>query len=257
MLDGNSPIPLYYQLKARIEEQIESGHWKPGDRVPSESELGEIYRVSRTTVRQALAELVNHGMLLRIQGKGTFVAEPRIQQRLSQLTSFTQDMQARGKQPDSQVLRLELASPPTLVKEALQLRGDSQVILLQRLRLADAVPMAIENAYLHFEKCKVVLDANMAGASLYQLLQSVGVIPTRARQQWTAVACPGVEARLLGISKGSPVLRIQRTTYDQYDYPFEQVESYYRGDRYIFQAELSDHHLEGGHTSGPGWYPGQ
>jgi GntR family transcriptional regulator len=257
MLDGNSPIPLYYQLKARIEEQIESGHWKPGDRVPSESELGEFYRVSRTTVRQALAELVNQGMLLRIQGKGTFVAEPRIQQHLSQLTSFTQDMQARGKKPDSQVLRLELVSPPALVKEALQLRGHSQVILLQRLRLADAVPMAIENAYLHFEKCKAILDADIAGASLYQLLQSVGVIPTRARQQWTAVACPAVEARLLGISKGGPVLRIQRTTYDQYDHPFEQVESYYRGDRYIFQAELSDHHLEGAHTSKPVWLPDQ
>jgi GntR family transcriptional regulator len=250
MLDGNSPIPLYYQLKARIEEQIESGRWKPGDRVPSESELGEFYRVSRTTVRQALAELVNQGMLLRIQGKGTFVSEPRIQQRLSQLTSFTQDMQARGKQPDSQVLRLELTSPSPQVKEALQLRAESQVILLQRLRLADAVPMAIESAYLHFEKCKPVLDADMTGASLYQLLQSIDVIPIRARQQWTAVACPGVEARLLGISKGSPVLRIQRTTYDQYDQPFEQVESYYRGDRYIFQAELSDNHLAGGHLPG-------
>src|SRR4030042_6647324 len=96
LLDSNNPIPLYYQLKLRIESQINSGAWKPGDRVPSESVLEEQFQVSRTTVRQALSELVNQGLLTRIQGKGTFVAQPRIHQRLSLLTGFTQDMHTRG-----------------------------------------------------------------------------------------------------------------------------------------------------------------
>src|SRR5574339_438055 len=105
MFNTNTFIPLYYQLKMHIESQIRSGIWQPGDQVPSESELGEKFRVSRTTVRQALGELVNQGMLTRVQGKGTFVTHPRIRQRLARLTGFTEDFQARRMKPGSRLLR--------------------------------------------------------------------------------------------------------------------------------------------------------
>ena len=105
MFDTNTFVPLYYQLKQHIEAQIRSGTWQPGDQVPSEAVLGENFHVSRTTVRQALGELVNQGMLTRVQGKGTFVAHPRIRQRLTRLTGFTEDFQTRRMKPASQVLR--------------------------------------------------------------------------------------------------------------------------------------------------------
>ena len=246
MLDTSSPIPLYYQLKATIEDHIQSGHWKPGDRLPSESQLGQQFQISRTTIRQALGDLVNQGLLVRIQGKGTFVAEPRIQQRLARLTGFTQDMRARGQKAASQVLQLDVIPAPPQVGKPLQLSLDETVIVLKRLRLADGTPMAVETAYLVYRLCKDLLNEDLAIYSLYSLLaQKLNLTPARAVQQLEATACPSLEARLLGIPKASPVLHIHRTTFDQHGQPFEQVESFYRGDRYVFQAELSSEMLSG------------
>ena len=251
VLDTNSPIPLYYQLRAAISERLESGQWKPGDRVPSESELGERFRVSRTTVRQALGDLTNQGLLTRIQGRGTFVAYPRIQQRLTQLTGFTQDMHSRGKQPGAKVLQSGTAPAPKFVANALKISTDETVIILKRLRLADGEPMAVETSYLLHDLCREVLTQDLAGRSLYEYLtRSLNIIPIQARQQLEAVVCPPVEARLLGIRKGSPVLKIHRTTLNQFGQPFEQVESYYRGDRYVFQVELFSELVSNGNSRG-------
>ncbi len=241
MLGNRVPIPLYYQLKTRIEEHIDTGAWKPGDRLPSEAELGVQFQVSRTTVRQALGELAAQGRLTRVQGKGTFVAHPSFYQRLTRLTSFTQDMQTRGQKPGSQILHLgaEPASPP--VARALKLQAGQPVIVLQRLRLADGEPMALEVAHLLADRCAPLLHADLGAGSLYTYLsQNLNLIPSRALQALEAIGCPAAEARWLGVSKGAPVLHIHRTTFDQFDQPFEQVDSFYRGDRYIFHAELTN-----------------
>src|SRR3569833_738583 len=103
MLNKNIPIPLYYQLKERLTQQIMGGDFQPGTLMPSERELSDRYGISRMTVRQALGEMVKEGLLLREQGKGTFVAEPKITQGLLRLTSFSEDMQSRGLKPDSHV----------------------------------------------------------------------------------------------------------------------------------------------------------
>lgn len=240
-LDTESPIPLYYQLRKFITDRIDTGEWRPGDRLPSESELGLQFGISRTTVRQALGELTSQGLLTRIQGKGTFVARPRIRQRLNALTGFTQDMRARRLRPFSRVLDLRLVEAGGRESASLGLRAGEEVVLLRRLRLANEEPMALETAYLLPEFFGVLQAANLAERSLYEVLsQNCGITPTLADQQIEAVACPAAEAGLLGIRKGSPVLHMQRTSYDQNRRPFEQVESYYRGDRYVFFAELSN-----------------
>src|SRR5512132_2870441 len=136
MFNTNTFIPLYHQLKLHIESQIRSGIWQPGDLVPSESVLGEQFHISRTTVRQALGELVNQGLLTRIQGKGTFVAHPRIRQRLTRLTGFTEDFQTRRMKPASQLLRQGKEPAPLRVASALRITEGIPVILLERLRLA-------------------------------------------------------------------------------------------------------------------------
>lgn len=240
-LDKGDPTPLYCQLKEVILSRIDSGEWQPGMQLPSERELCQHFGISRITVRQALAELEMEGRLARDQGRGTFIAPPRIAQHLTRLTGFTQDMQARGRKPGSIVLRLELRRATAAVAHRLQLDSHHRsVVLLQRLRTANGEPMAIETAYLSEKLCRGILNEDLSNQSLYQLLaQKYGVTPARAEQQIEAVACPGNEARLLGIAKGSPVLLLHRTTYSQHNCPFEAVESWYRGDKYVFYAELN------------------
>jgi GntR family transcriptional regulator len=239
VLDKHSHLPLHQQLKSAIEERILSGEWRPGAQVPSERELCEQYQISRITVRQALAALVMEGRLIRAQGRGTFVASPRIEQQLTQLTGFTQDMRARGKRPSTQVL--EAGSLPALpaVARALQIKIGESVIMLKRLRLADGEPVAIETAYLLESRCQGLLRERLATRSLYEILaKKYNLQPARALQQMEAIACPVAEAKLLGTRRGAPVLHIHRTTYDRDGRPFELVESVYRGDRYTFHAEL-------------------
>jgi GntR family transcriptional regulator len=241
ILDVKTFVPLYHQLKLHIETQIRSGAWKPGDQVPSEADLGESFHVSRTTVRQALGELVNQGLLRRVQGKGTFVAQPRIRQYLNRLTGFTEDTQTRRMKPASQLLRQGIEPASKRVATALKIEEAAPVIVLERLRVADDLPMAVETSHLRQDLCPTFSADEFSGASLYSYLtEKFNLIPTTAHQDMEAIACPQPQAHLLGISKGGPVLHIYRTTFDQTGKPFEQVESFYRGDRYVFQAVLTN-----------------
>jgi GntR family transcriptional regulator len=239
-LNRKNRLPLYYQLKNLIEARIEAGEWKPDTQLPSERELCDEFKISRITVRQAIAELVTEGRLVRAHGRGTFVARPQVEQRLSRLTGFTQDMQARGQRAGAQVLQLEATAAPPSAARALRIQAGEPVILLRRLRLADGEPMAIEAAYLLDRLCHDILTENLENRSLYKLLnEAFGLMAVWAEQQLRAIACPGPEAKLLGIRKGDPVLHIHRTTFNQDDVPFEHVESFYRGDKYVFYAQLN------------------
>jgi GntR family transcriptional regulator len=246
LLDPKNRLPLYIQLADLIRTKIQESAWVPGEQIPTEKELCDRYQVSRITVRQAIAELVQEGYLERYPGRGTFVAEPRIEQRISRLTGFTQDMEARGKRPGARVLQFSVVESPPTLPWAYRPLDEEKVILLKRLRLADGEPLAVEISYLSYNRCAAIIDGNLEDRSLYALLaEACNVIPSRAIQQWTAMACPLDEARLLHISRGAPVLHIYRTTYNQHDQPFEWVESYYRGDKYIFQAEMQNEGTNG------------
>ena len=197
-------------------------------------------------MRQALAALVMEGRLIRAQGRGTFVASPRIEQQLTQLTGFTQDMQARGKRPSARVLEASSIAALPMVARALKIKAGESVIILKRLRLADGEPVAIETAYLPDSQCQGLLKEKLATRSLYDILtKRYRLKPMRALQQMEAIACPAAEAKLLGTRRGAPVLHIHRTTYDREGRPFELVESFYRGDRYTFYAELHGDGLAG------------
>ena len=239
MLDMHSPLPLYYQLKEYIQEKISSGSWKPGDRIPSESEIGAEFNISRTTTRQAIGELVSEGMLIRKHGVGTFVSLPRIDKRITKLTGFTQDMLARGLKPSSRVLEFQLTFPPGHVCRELCITENEQVIFLKRLRLADGEPMGIDMVYYPYNRFAGLLDEDLADKSVYELLQGkYSTVPTRSEMALSSIACSPEYARHLEIPRGSPILQIERTTFDQYEKPFEQILAIYRGDRYIFHTEL-------------------
>lgn len=235
----DKPIPLYYQLKEIIKKQIETRELKARDCLPSEREYSEFYKISRMTVRQAITELVNEGYLYRQQGKGTYVAEKKIEQGLMQLTSFTEDMLRRGLQPSAKILSIQEKVMDEKATSALGLPEDEPVIVIKRLRLADGEPMALETCHLSYGKYSEILREDLENNSLYQFLEKrYSIRLNRATQ----VIEPGIArpevAKLLHIRAGDPILILERTTFDQYDNPVEFVSSLYRGDRYKFIVEL-------------------
>lgn len=239
VLDRTSSLPLHSQLRSAIDQRIESGEWLPERQVPSERELCEQFQVSRITVRQALHQLVTDGRLVRMHGRGTFVATSPLKKQLLPLVGFSDDMMARGQTPGARTLRFEAAPATVAVAQALRVSVGEEILLLRRLRLANGRPMALETVHLPDQLVPGLLEESLEDRSLYQLLQrKYRIRPARALQQWQAVACPAEDAKLLDVRKGSPVLQIHRTTFDDGGRPFEYLESFFRGDRYVFQAEL-------------------
>ncbi|MPY90150.1 MAG: UTRA domain-containing protein [Luteitalea sp.] len=242
MLRKDSPIPLYYQLKTAIEARIDEGVWPPDTQLPSERQLCDQFGISRITVRQALAELVREGRLVRSHGRGTYVAHAHLKKPLFPLVSFTEDLREHGLEAGARVLRFERTTPPPHVALALRLASGEKTIVLQRLRLANRRPVAIETVHLPERLCPGFLEEDMADRSLYATLETrYRLVPAHARQQWQAVRCAAADAQLLAVAKGSPVLRIDQTTHDQRGRAFEYMESFFRGDKFVFFAELTNH----------------
>lgn len=229
--------PLYLRLGRRIAEGIARGSLAPGDALPAERELAAMTGLSRVTVRKAVAALVASGQLVQRRGSGTFVARPveRVEQSLSALTSFSEDMARRGKTVRSVWLDRAIASPSPEETAALGLAQDGRVARLERLRLADGVPLAIERAALDAADLP---DPMAVGASLYAALAERGLRPVRAIQRISAASLAARDAGLLDVPTGAAGLRIERTSYLDGGRALEFTRSIYRGDAYDFVAEL-------------------
>lgn len=239
VLNKNIPIPLYYQLKQWLEEQIDRKDLKPGDFIPSERELSEQFGISRMTVRQALLELVNEGKLVREKGRGTFVAEPKISQGLYKLTSFSEDMQSRGMKPGAVVINIQKKKSSSRLQDKLQIKADEAICQITRLRMADDQPMALETAHLPLSRFPDLAQQDFNDISLYDHLRNKYNVDIATASQSIEVAMPkSHDARLLNIRPGIPVLLIERVTYDRLQKPIEYVTSVYRGDRYKLYTEL-------------------
>lgn len=239
-LGRDASMPLYYQIKARILEAIETGQLRPGDRVPSERDLTGQFGVSRMTARQALTELENQGYLYRVQGKGTFVATPKLEQPLLGLTSFTEDMRRRGLEPGAQIIAAAEVPAGRKVARALGVGEATPVYRLERLRLAGGLPMALEVSHVQAALAPGLLEQQGLHQSLYSLLSArFGVRLVGATQSLEAVAANAYEAEVLHVKEGAPLLLLERTARDAQDRPVEFVRSLYRGDRYRFTTELN------------------
>ncbi|MDQ0298062.1 GntR family transcriptional regulator [Salibacterium salarium] len=238
MIDKTSPLPIYYQIQEMIRGKIDSNEWEPGDMLPSERIFAESYDVSRMTVRQAVTELVNEGLLRREKGKGTFVLEPKIEQTLQGLTSFTEDMRKRGLKPGSKLVKYNLDNPSLKFAEMLQMQGDQQLYEIKRLRLADEVPMALETTYMNKELVGE-LPEDIENHSLYYILEAEkGLKLGNGEQTFESSLARQEEADYLDIQVGDPVLLIKRMTYLEDGTLFEYVKSVYRGDRYKFTIKM-------------------
>jgi GntR family transcriptional regulator len=229
--------PLYLQLKRWIEDAVTRGIIKPGDALPSERDLALKVDVSRVTVRKAVQHLVREGLLVQRHGSGTFVAPPthRVEQSLSQLTSFAEDMARRGMAVRSTWLDRGLYHPSPEETVVLGLSPSDQVARVARLRISGETPLAIERAALSSD---ILPDPDAVGASLYAHLERSGNRPVRAIQRIRAVSVGAEDARLLDVPEGAAVLHIERTSYLASGRVIEFTRSVYRGDTYDFVAEL-------------------
>ena len=171
-LDKDVPIPLYFQLKEIIEEKITSGQLEPGDLLPSERELSDRYNISRPTIRQALQELVNEGLLYREKGKGTFVAKPKIKYGFIQrLTTFYEDMERKGYKLKTKIRKQEIREAPKRIAEKLNLKTDNKVIFLDRVRYIEEEPIVRVLNFVPYEKCPRLIDINLEDKSLYKVMR--------------------------------------------------------------------------------------
>ncbi|KIL49532.1 GntR family transcriptional regulator [Jeotgalibacillus soli] len=239
MVDKQSPLPMYYQIEEDIKLRIKQDEFSSGDSIPSERELSEMYGVSRMTVRQAVLNLVSSGLLYREKGRGTFVAEHKIEQPLLGMTSFTEDMKARGMEPSSKLLSFTTAPSSSDIARKLSLNESDEVYIVQRIRYADAKPMAIEKTYIPIKLFPELNEAILQG-SFYSFVEGVKKQTIgRATQGIEAANATEDEAELLHISVPSAVLLIERLSYLQNGVPFEVVQSIYRADRYKFISNIS------------------
>jgi GntR family transcriptional regulator len=235
----NSPLPRYYQLKEIMRGRVKSDEWKPGDLIPSERELSEKYGISRMTARQAITDLVNEGLFYREQGKGTFVSQRKITQQLIHLTGFTEDIRARGQKPGTKVLSAEMFPADETTAEKLSIDPGTLIFRLQRLRLADDEPLAIELSQISFKGCERLLDEDLEQHSLYRLLETkYGILLMEADQELEAGLAGNEEAQLLKISINRPVLFTRRITYTERNQPIEYAKAVYCGNKYTFYTHL-------------------
>jgi GntR family transcriptional regulator len=240
----NSPLPRYFQLKEIIRERIRSGEWKPGELIPSERELSEKYGISRMTARQAITELVNEGLFYREQGKGTFVSQRKITQQLIHLTGFTEDIRARGQRPGTKVLSGTMHPADEETAEKLRINPGTPIFRLQRLRLADDEPLAIELSQISFKGCEGLLEEDLEHNSLYRLLEAkYGIALMEADQELEAGLTGSEEAQLLKISVASPVLFTRRITYTDRNQPIEYAKAVYCGNKYTFYTHMKREQL--------------
>lgn len=238
LLQSASVGPLYLKLKTVIEDAITVGRLKHGDALPPERDIADAAAISRVTVRKAIDTLVADGLLVRRRGSGTFVVKPiqRLQQPLSRLTSFTDDMHRRGMQAGSRWISRGLVFPTPEETMTLGLASEARVARLVRIRTANDMPIALERTSLPDD---ILPDPNVVDDSLYLALAKRGVRPIRANQRISAVLLKDDETELLGVPPGSPALSVQRIAYFETGRVMEMSTALYRNDAYDLVAELT------------------
>jgi GntR family transcriptional regulator len=239
-LDRESVVPLYFQIQQHLLQHIRLGRFKPGRPLPSEEVISKRLRVSRMTARQALKSLCSQGVAYSQRGRGTFVSETKLEKNFRQVLSFSEEMQARGSRPHSKVTSFGTISATEAAAEALGVSPGEKLIQLRRVRMADSLPMGVECTCLPLRLCPDLFEKFDPRTSLYRTLSEVYEIHiVQADEVVEAGLASSEEARLLRISKGSPVFQFTRTAYVESGRAVEFVKSTFRGDRYKIANRLS------------------
>lgn len=235
-IDKKSPIPVYYQLKNIILKKIKDGEFSEGSHIPSERELGESLNISRMTVRQALNQLVSEGVLYREKGRGTFVSKGKIVQR--NIMSFSDTVRNRGLVPSTVVLHFKKIQDRLDIKDLLNLREDDCLYNIKRLRLANELPIAIEEVFIPERYCHG-LEAFDLKSSLYKLLMEEYSLTISYMDSIIEAAKPiKEEKKLLDLSDSTPILRITSISHNDSGTKLFYEKDIYRSDEYNYNVRI-------------------
>ncbi len=238
-IDPLSPVPLHAQVEGLLLRGIADGDLPSGSQLPSEDDLVKRYAVSRTTIRTAVQSLIARGLVEIRRGKGTYVTQPIIAQELTELTGFVEDMQALGRAPTAQVLDRRIVAASETVARQLALQRGCAVARIQRVRLADGVPLSFDETYLPRNLGEKIMADDLETQPIFALLEQKYATPLlEAEYRLAAVASHGTVARALGIDPGSPIFLIERTTFSSSHRPVDYERLYYRGDHIRFVTRL-------------------
>jgi GntR family transcriptional regulator len=233
-------LPLYAKIESVLADEINSGSLAAGDQLPTEDELIARFEVSRITVRRAIQDLVGRGLVEIRRGKGTFVAASKISQELTELTGFVEDMQALGRKPTARLVDKKIVAADKSVATHLALTTGTRVVKILRVRLADGVPMSLDETYLPLEIGRKIVTNNLKLEPIFSLLEKKYNIPLiEADYKLEAVAADTSVSAALGVTAGSPIFRIERTSYTTGLKPVDYERLYYRGDLIRFVTRLA------------------
>ncbi|WP_195987012.1 GntR family transcriptional regulator [Clostridium sp. D53t1_180928_C8] len=233
MIDKNSPIPVYYQLKNDFIKKIASGIWKAGECISSERELCEIYDVSRMTIRQAIGELVQEGILTRKKGKGTFVCEQKVNQK--DMMSFTEMIKQSGRTLETKVVEFEIIETPEDIQDVFIL---DRLYKISRKRIVDNECIAVETVYIPVDYCGH-LNKEMLEGSLYKVLEGFGYIITNSNSSIVAVNVDDEIRKILECQIDTPILKVVSKTFTNTDKLLFLEEAFYKSDKFTLQVNIS------------------
>jgi GntR family transcriptional regulator len=235
--DRTKPLSLYYQLKEKLLYRIQKGEWKNGQKIPPETELCAIYKISRITVRKAIEELVRDGYLVRFQGKGTFVASISFEQKLSKFYSFRETLQEKGKKEYAKILSFTVEKADDAIARPLSVTPDERIYKIVRLRSVDDMIYAVETSYIPFGLCPSLRRKDVGEKGLYNSMRSLNVNPQRIIEKFRADALRSFEAKLMGLRAGQPIIHLERTTFDG-PVIIEYCVAIVRGDFFTYTVEM-------------------
>jgi len=242
-----SDRPLYVRIRNELQARIDASQWRPGDQIPSEAALAEQFGVTRMTVRQALEQLSNSGVLVKRRGLGTFVSEPEaaIHRRLNRLGSFAEELGMEESSVSTIIYAQELTSPPPEVAGFLAVKPAEEVVRLLRLRTADARPVALQESWFRLMTLPSALREPLVDGSLYRTMsQRAGVEVRWAQQEMTAAVATPEQAAILNVGPGTPVIATTRRTYGDNDAPVEFARSWTRAEYPILIQLVADRSSE-------------
>lgn len=238
MLDERSPVSLYYQLEGILIKKIKDNEWPINSKIPTERELCEMFKVSRITVRQALNGMEKQGFLYRKQGKGTFVTSPKLEQRLTNFYSFSEEIRKMGSKPDAKVISFEVIESNEVISKNLEVANHTKVYAIKRLRLADNEPFTFEISYIPYDIAVGMTMEEVEKNGLYDTLKkNFGIFPSEAIETFEAVLVPNDIAAYLKVKRNTASLKLERYTTAQ-GRVVEYCISMIRGDRYKYKVIL-------------------
>ncbi|MFW6026859.1 MAG: GntR family transcriptional regulator [Candidatus Woesearchaeota archaeon] len=232
-LDKDTPIPLYFQLKELIKDQINNDQLSAGDLLPSERELAEHFNVSRPTIRQALKELAHEGLLSRQKGKGTFVAESKINYGFIQrLTTFYDDMEEKGYKLKTKVIEQKVQKPQKFIANKLNISEEEKIVFLKRIRYINKEPIVSVLNFLPYRLCPGLENEKLENKSLYKTVgEKYELVFHEADITLEPVVADQNDVNNLGVEIGAPIHLMKNITYDKNEIIFDYFISRFRGDK--------------------------